>query len=67
MPSLTPGYLFVLGRSAALKIIHVRPGGGPEKTSDIGEISNILTLTTPMGFLSSNSHIYGAFLALNFA
>ena len=35
---MTPGNLLMLGRSAASKIIYVRPVGSPEKTSNIGEI-----------------------------
>ena len=36
VPNLSPGYLFMLGRSAASKIIYVRPVGIPENTSNIG-------------------------------
>ena len=38
LPYSTPGYLFMLGRSAASKIIYVRPVGGPQNTSNIGKI-----------------------------
>ena len=34
----------MLGRSAASKIIYVRPVGGPENTSNIGESPNISDL-----------------------
>ena len=45
LPNLTPGYLFMLGWSAASKITYVRPVGDPEKTSNIGENPNINHLT----------------------
>ena len=35
----------MLGRSAASKIIYVRPAGSPENTSNIGENPNINNLT----------------------
>ena len=38
LPNVTLGYLFMLGRSAAPKIIYGRPVGSPENTSNIGEI-----------------------------
>ena len=41
---MTPGYLFMLGRSAAFKITSVRPVGGPENTSNIGENPSINNL-----------------------
>ena len=44
MPNLTPGHLFMLGRSAASNIIYVRPVGSPENTSNIGEKPNINNL-----------------------
>ena len=47
LPNLTPGYLFMLGRSAASKIIYVRPVGSPEKTSNIGENPDISNLAWP--------------------
>ena len=31
---VTPGHLFMLGRSAVPKIIYVRTAGGPENTSN---------------------------------
>ena len=34
----------MLGRSAASKIIYVRPVGGPENTSNTGEYPNINNL-----------------------
>ena len=55
--------VFMLGRSAASNIIYVRPVGGPENTSNIGEnpkTNNLLWPTRPSqpnslcGFLSSN-------------
>ena len=45
MPNLAPGHLFMLGRSVVPKIIYVRPVGGPENTSNIGENPNINDLT----------------------
>ena len=47
LPNLTPGYLFMLGWSAASKITYVRPVGGPENTSNIGENPNINSLASP--------------------
>ena len=47
LPSLTPGYLFMLGRSAPPKITYVRPVGGPENTSNIGESPNRNNLARP--------------------
>ena len=38
----------MLGRSAASKIIYVRPVGGPENTSNIGEIPNINNWRDPL-------------------
>ena len=44
-----PGNLFVLGRSVASKIIHVRPVGGPENTSNnIGEDPNVNSWCDPL-------------------
>ena len=43
--NLTPGHLFMSGRSAVPKIIYVRTAGGPESTSIIGENPNINSLT----------------------
>ena len=43
--NLTPGHLFMLGRSAVPKIIYVRTAGGPENTSNVGENRNINNLT----------------------
>ena len=45
LPNLTPGHLFMLGRSAVPKIIYVRTAVGPENTSNIGENPNINNLT----------------------
>ena len=44
MPNLTPGYLFMLGLPAASKITYVRPAGGPENSSNVGENANIKNL-----------------------
>ena len=44
LPNLTPGFLFMLGRSAASRITYVRPVGGPENTSNIGENPDINNL-----------------------
>ena len=44
-PSLAPGHLFMLGRSAVPKFIYVRTAAGPENTSNTGENPNINNLT----------------------
>ena len=44
-PNLSPGHLFMLGRLAVPKVIHVRPVGSPENTSNTGENPNINNLT----------------------
>ena len=70
-PTLTPGYLFLLDRSAASKIIYVRPVGGPENTSNIGENPNIKQFGVPPLGPHPNSPreflictiIYGTYLA----
>ena len=41
LPNVTPGHLFMLGGSAASKIIYVRPVGSPESTSNVGQNPNI--------------------------
>ena len=42
--NLALGHLFMLGRLAVPKMIYVRPVGGPENTSNIGENPNINNL-----------------------
>ena len=72
LPNLTPGYLFMLGRSAASKIIYVRPVGSPENTSNIGENPNINHWRDPLDphpnrptvFFFCPKFIYGTFSAL---
>ena len=71
MRNLAAGHLFMLGRLAVPKTIHVRPVGSPENTSHIGENPNTnnpdvtpwtLTLTAPPVFCPK--FIYGTFSAL---
>ena len=42
-----PGYLFMLDLSAASKFIYVRPVGGPENTSNMGDNPSINNLVWP--------------------
>ena len=63
--NLAPGYFFMLGRSAASKIIYVGPVGGPKNTGNKGDNPNRRdSLDPPRGFICAKI-IYGTVTALN--
>ena len=41
LPTWTLSYVFMIGRSAASEIISLRPLGGPENASNLGDNPNI--------------------------